>query len=77
MPADALEIGTGEISHSVPVGGFDRVHAVRIGADWARELNRLKTFGRLASARAADGRVYVDLPDALQVLRPETGSDLE
>jgi hypothetical protein len=57
--------------------GIDRVHAVRIGADWARELNRLKTFGRLASARAADGRVYVDLPDALHVLRPDTAGDLE
>ena len=51
--------------------GIDRVHAVRIGLDWARELKRLQTFGRLASASPADGRVYVDLPEALRVLRPE------
>jgi hypothetical protein len=57
--------------------GIDRVHAVRIGIDWARELKRLQTFGRLASSSAADGRVYVDLPIALRALRPETAADLE
>ncbi len=59
------------------VDGIDRVHAVRIGLDWARELRRLQTFGRLASASPADGRVYVDLPAALRVLHPETSPDLE
>jgi len=57
--------------------GIDRVHAVRIGSDWARELKRLQTFGRLASASPADGRVYVDLPSALRALRPQTSADLE
>ncbi len=56
---------------------IDRVHAVRIGMDWARELKRLQTFGRLASASPADGRVYVDLPATLQALRPEASADLE
>jgi hypothetical protein len=56
---------------------IDRVHAVRIGLDWARELKRLQTFGRLASASPADGRVYVDLPATLQALRPEASADLE
>jgi hypothetical protein len=56
--------------------GIDRVHAVRIGLDWARELNRLQTFGRLASASPTDGRVYVDLPAALRTLRPGS-ADLE
>lgn len=56
---------------------IDRVHAVRIGLDWARELKRLQTFGRLASASPADGRVYVDLPEALRLLRPEMSADLE
>jgi hypothetical protein len=56
--------------------GIDRVHAVRIGRDWARELKRLQTFGRLASASPTDGRVYVDLPAALHALRPQV-SDLE
>ncbi|MEA3135566.1 MAG: hypothetical protein QOG17_3412 [Gammaproteobacteria bacterium] len=57
--------------------GIDRVHAVRIGLDWARELKRLQTFGRLASASPADGRVYVDLPVGLRALRPEISTDLE
>jgi hypothetical protein len=57
--------------------GIDRVHAVRIGLDWARELKRLQTFGRLASGSPTDGRVYVDLPQALHGLRPESSSDLE
>jgi hypothetical protein len=57
--------------------GIDRVHAVRIGPDWARELKRLQTFGRLASASPSDGRVYVDLPAALRTLRPEMSADLE
>jgi hypothetical protein len=57
--------------------GIDRVHAVRIGLDWARELKRLQTFGRLASGSPADGRVYVDLPEALRMLRPEPATDLE
>jgi hypothetical protein len=42
--------------------GWDRVHSVRIGADWTRELKRLQTFGRLASASAEEGTVYVDAP---------------
>jgi hypothetical protein len=57
--------------------GIDRVHAVRIGLDWARELKRLQTFGRLASASPSDGRVYVDVPAALRTLRPQMSADLE
>ncbi len=57
--------------------GIDRVHAVRIGLDWARELKRLQTFGRLASVSPADGRVYVDLPAAMHALRPQVSADLE
>ena len=56
---------------------IDRVHAVRIGMDWARELKRLQTFGRLASASPTDGRVYVDLPATLRALRPDGSADLE
>jgi hypothetical protein len=43
---------------------WDRVHTVRIGQDWTRELKRLQTFGRLASANPEDGLVYVDAPQA-------------
>ena len=42
--------------------GWDRVHSLRLGGDWVRELRRLQTFGRLASSRPEEGRVYVDAP---------------
>ncbi len=44
--------------------GWDRVHGVRIGADWLRELKRLQTFGRLAINSPEEGQVYVDAPHA-------------
>jgi hypothetical protein len=44
--------------------GWDRVYTVRLGADWARELKRLQTFGRLASASSDEGQVFVDAPEA-------------
>ena len=42
--------------------GWDRVHSVRIGVDWMRELRRLQTFARLASHSPEEGQVYVDAP---------------
>jgi len=42
--------------------GWDRVHSLRLGGDWVRELRRLQTFGRLASSHPQEGRVYVDAP---------------
>jgi hypothetical protein len=57
--------------------GIDRVHAVRIGLDWGRELKRLQTFGRLASANPSEGRVFVDLPAGLNDLRPAYSADVE
>ncbi len=44
--------------------GWERVHGVRIGSDWMRELKRLQTFGRLASNSPEEGQVYVDAPHA-------------
>jgi hypothetical protein len=44
--------------------GWDRVHVVRIGSDWTRELKRLQTFGRLASHVPEEGKVYVEAPHA-------------
>ncbi|TLY76840.1 MAG: hypothetical protein E6K49_09710 [Gammaproteobacteria bacterium] len=44
--------------------GWDRVHSVRIGSDWTRELKRLQTFGRLASNIPEEGQVFVDAPHA-------------
>ena len=57
-------------------GGWDRVHSVRIGADWTVELRRLQTFGRLASTTAQEGRVYVDAPAALRFAAGTSGADL-
>jgi hypothetical protein len=56
--------------------GWDRVHSVRIGADWTVELHRLQTFGRLASVQAQQGRVYVDAPAALRIAAGASGPDL-
>ncbi|HEY7377716.1 MAG TPA: hypothetical protein VH542_03420 [Steroidobacteraceae bacterium] len=47
-------------------GGWDRVHVVRIGRDWAVELKRLNTFARLAGTRPEEGRVFVDAPESLR-----------
>ena len=52
------------------------MHSVRIGADWAIELRRLQTFGRLANAQAQEGRVYVDAPAALRIAAGASGADL-
>ncbi|MGB8328462.1 MAG: hypothetical protein WCE48_12915 [Steroidobacteraceae bacterium] len=57
-------------------GGWDRVHSVRIGADWAIELRRLQTFGRLANTQAEEGRVYVDAPAALRIAAGAGDPDL-
>jgi len=56
--------------------GWDRVHTVRIGADWTRELRRLATFGRLASSSAEEGRVYVDAPQSWRQIAGEAARAL-
>jgi len=57
--------------------GWDRVHSVRIGTDWTRELKRLQTFGRIASENPNEGRVYVDAPQAWREVAGEAGKDLQ
>ena len=58
-------------------GGWDRVYSARIGTDWAVELQRLKTFGRLAAQDADNGRVYVDAPLWLRELAGDCGTGIE
>ncbi len=58
-------------------GGWDRVYSARIGTDWAIELQRLKTFGRLAAQDADSGRVYVDAPLWLRNLAGDCGTGIE
>jgi len=55
-------------------GAWDRVHSVRIGADWAVELRRLQTFGRLASSSTQEGTVYVDAPAGLREASGASGA---
>jgi hypothetical protein len=57
--------------------GWDRVHSVRIGSDWTRELKRLQTFGRLASASPEEGTVYVDAPLPWRQAAGATAADLQ
>ena len=57
--------------------GWDRVHGVRIGADWLRELKRLQTFSRLASHNPQEGRVYVDAPHAWREVAAGTAAGAE
>lgn len=71
----SIEQGTLAAARLVP-GGWDRVHGVRIGADWAVELKRLQTFGRLAGNSAQEGKVYVDAPAALRQAAGNAGADL-
>ena len=49
-------------------GGWDRVYSARIGTDWAVELQRLRTFGRLAAKHSENGRVFVAAPAWLRKL---------
>jgi hypothetical protein len=61
----------------VGVKGFERIHTVRIGDDWLRELRRLQTFGRLALASGANQRVFVDAPHSWRPVGLPPVSDLE
>jgi hypothetical protein len=70
-----LEQGTLAAARLVP-GAWDRVHSVRIGADWPVELRRLQTFGRLASHSAHEGKVYVDAPAGLRAVADAGSADL-
>ena len=77
-----VSIEQGSLAASrLATGGWDRVHSVRIGADWAIELRRLQTFGRLANSQPQAGQVpqpsvYVDAPAALRIAAGATGADL-
>jgi hypothetical protein len=57
--------------------GWDRVHVVRIGADWTRELKRLQTFGRLASHAPEEGKVYVEAPHAWREIAAAAAGNAE
>jgi hypothetical protein len=60
-----VTIGEGTLAAArLGSGAWDRIHCVRIGSDWTRDLKRLQTFGRLACAHPEEGHVYVDAPAA-------------
>jgi len=56
--------------------GWDRVHTVRIGPDWTRELKRLQAFGTIASNNPEEGCVYVDAPHTWRVVAGAAGKGL-
>lgn len=72
-----VSVGDGTLA-AARIGGnsWDRVHSVRIGSDWARDLRRLQTFGRLASASPDEGRVFVDAPLAWREVAGPAGRNL-
>jgi hypothetical protein len=57
--------------------GWDRVYTARIGADWAMELSRLRTFARLAAHSSGSSRVFVDAPPRLRRLAAPREPDIE
>ena len=57
--------------------GWDRVYTARIGADWAMELSRLRTFARLAAQTSASSRVFVDAPARLRRIAARCEPDIE
>ena len=72
-----VSIGEGTLAAArVAAQGWDRVHTVRIGPDWARELKRLQTFGRLVSMTPEEGQLYVDAPYAWREVAGDAGRDL-
>jgi len=79
LPAGAwfVSIGQGMLAAArLGEKAWDRVHSVRIGPDWARELKRLQTFGRLASMTPEGGQVYVDAPHAWREVAGPAGQEL-
>jgi hypothetical protein len=72
-----VSIGDGTLAAArIAATGWDRVHSVRIGPDWTRELKRLQTFGRLASQTPEEALVYVDAPYAWREVAGAGGRDL-
>jgi hypothetical protein len=72
-----VTVGEGTLAAArLGADGWDRVHTVRIGSDWVRELKRLQVFGRLASVSPEEGAVYVDAPQAWREVAGDAGKDL-
>jgi hypothetical protein len=57
-------------------GHCDRVRAVRLSGNWAVELARIQTMGRLAKSSAVDGQMFVEAPERLRELIPSDNSDI-
>jgi hypothetical protein len=57
-------------------GRCDRVRSVRISDDWTVEMRRMQTMGRLAQGRPAEGRVFVDAPQWMQVAADKEDASL-
>src|SRR5262249_18583419 len=72
-----VTIGEGSLAAArLGTKAWDRVHSVRIGSDWIRDLKRLQVFGRLASERPEEGQVYVEAPTAWREVAGASAQDL-
>jgi hypothetical protein len=72
-----VTIGEGTLAAArLGTRAWDRVHSLRIGSDWTRDLKRLQVFGRLASGRPEEGDVYVDAPAAWREVAGPAAGDL-
>jgi hypothetical protein len=73
-----VSLATGSLAAAhLGAEGWDQVRSIRIGSDWATELRRLRTFGRLAAGGSSQSRVLVDAPYWLQRLSSEPDDGLE
>ena len=72
LPSSAAWFATIDQSSLVAMhirdGRCDRVRAVRISDNWALELERIQTMGRLAQSRPAEGPMFVDAPQRMRSL---------
>ena len=72
-----VTIGEGTLAAArLGAKAWDRIHSVRIGSDWTRDLKRLQIFGRLACAHPEEGHVYVDAPAAWRKVAGPAANDL-
>jgi hypothetical protein len=72
----SVEEGSLAAARLVP-DGWDRVYVARIGADWRRELLRLRTFARMAAMAGDNGRVFIHAPARLRRLAGTSDPGIE
>lgn len=72
----SLDTGSLAAAHVTP-HGWDRVHCVRLGENWAAELLRLRLLGRFSAGRASDECIYVKAPAWMRKMAGTNDNALE